>query len=174
MAIGNLGQLSGAKWDEMASQTHKRDMFRGRYQHTIDPKGRLSIPAKFRDALGQYGDHAGQLIVVPNEHSLEVHPLEEWQRIEDKLNAQPMFTPEVRKLSRLFMSRAKETAVDGAGRILLPPDTREQAGLGKDVTLVGGGRKMFEVWGRARFEEYERTQGDALPTLFEKLSAYGV
>ena len=112
--------------------------------------------------------------MVPNEHSLEVHPLEEWQRIEDKLNAQPMFTPEVRKLSRLFMSRAKEAALDGAGRILLPPDTRDQAGLGKDVTLVGGGRKMFEVWDRGRFEEYERTQGDSLPTLFEKLSALGV
>ena len=103
-------------------------MFRGRYQHTIDPKGRLSIPAKFRDALAQYGERAGDLIVVPNEHSLEVHPLEEWQRIEEKLNAQPMFTPEVRQLSRLYMSRAMEASVDGAGRILLPPDTRKQAG----------------------------------------------
>jgi MraZ protein len=149
-------------------------MFRGRYQHTIDPKGRLSIPAKFRDALAHYGDRAEQLIVVPNEHSLEVHPLEEWQRIEDKLNAQPMFTPEVRQLSRLYMSRAKEATLDSAGRILLPPDTRKQAGLEREVTLVGGGRKMFEVWDRGRFEEYERTQGDALPTLFEKLSAFGV
>ena len=146
-------------------------MFRGRYQHTIDPKGRLSVPAKFRDALAQYGE---SLVVVPNEHSLEVHPLGEWQRIEDKLNAQPTFTPEVRDFSRLYMSRAKEAAVDGAGRVLLPPDTRKQAGLEKDVTLVGGGRKMFEVWDRARFEEYERTKGDALPTLYEKLSAYGV
>jgi MraZ protein len=149
-------------------------MFRGRYQHTIDPKGRLSIPAKFREALVHYGDRAGDLIVVPNEHSLEVHPLEEWQRIEEKLNAQPMFTPEVRQLSRLYMSRAMEASVDGAGRILLPPDTRKQAGLEKNVTLVGGGRRMFEVWDRPRFEEYERTQGDSLPTLFEKLSAYGV
>jgi MraZ protein len=149
-------------------------MFRGRYQHTIDPKGRLSIPAKFREALAQYGEQAGELIVVPNEHSLEVHPLEEWQRIEEKLNAQPMFTPEVRQLSRLYMSRAMEASLDGAGRILLPPDTRKQAGLEKNVTLIGGGRRMFEVWDRPRFEEYERTQGDSLPTLFEKLSSYGV
>ena len=149
-------------------------MFRGRYQHTIDPKGRLSIPAKFREALAQYGEQAGELIVVPNEHSLEVHPLEEWQRIAEKLNAQPMFTPEVRQLSRLYMSRAMEASLDGAGRILLPPDTRKQAGLEKNVTLIGGGRRMFEVWDRPRFEEYERTQGDSLPTLFEKLSAYGV
>ena len=147
-------------------------MFRGRYQHTIDPKGRLSVPARFRDALAQYGEN---LVVVPNEYSLEVHPLEEWQRFEEKLNGQSMFSPEVRKVSRLYISRAKDIALDGAGRILLPPDTRAQAGLdSRDVTLVGGGRKMFEVWDRARFEEYERTQGDSLPTLFEKLSAYGV
>jgi transcriptional regulator MraZ len=149
-------------------------MFRGRYQHTIDPKGRLSIPAKFRDALAQYGDHSGELIVVPNEHALEIHPLEEWQRIEDRLNGQSIFSPEGRQVSRLYMSRAKEASVDSAGRVLLPPDTRKQAGLDKDVTLVGGGRRMFEVWDRARFDEYERTQGDSLPTLFEKLSAFGV
>ena len=146
-------------------------MFRGRYQHTIDPKGRLSVPAKFRDALAPYGEN---LVVVPNEHSLEVHPLEEWQRIEEKLNAQSLFAPEVRQLSRLYISRAKDITLDGAGRILLPPDTRKQAGLEKEVTILGGGRKMFEVWDRARFDEYERTQGDALPTLFEKLSALGV
>lgn len=146
-------------------------MFRGRYQHTIDPKGRLSVPAKFRDAMAQYGE---ALVVVPNEHSLEVHPLEEWQRMEEKLNAQSAFAREVRELSRLYISRAKDVILDGAGRILLPPDTRKQAGLERDVTLVGGGRRMFEVWDRQRFEEYERTQGDALPTLFEKLAALGV
>ena len=146
-------------------------MFRGRYHHTIDPKGRLSVPAKFRDALAQYGEN---LVVVPNDQSLEVHPLEEWQRLEEKLNAQSLFAPEVRQLSRLYISRAKDITIDGAGRILLPPDTRKQAGLEKEVTILGGGRKMFEIWDRARFEEYERTEGHALPTLFEKLSALGV
>jgi MraZ protein len=165
-----LSAASGAKWDEVESQPRKI-MFRGRFQHTIDPKGRLSVPARFRDALAPLGN---DLVVVPNEHSLEVHPLEEWQRIEEKLNAQPTFTPEVRAVSRLYISRAKDVTLDAAGRILLPPDTRKQAGLEKDVTLVGGGRRMFEVWDRKRFDEYERTQGDALPTLFEKLSAYGV
>src|SRR4029450_3373992 len=112
-------------------------MFRGRYQHTIDPKGRLSIPAKFRDALAQYGDHPGELIVVPNEAALAVYPPEEWQRIEDKLNGQSIFSPEGRHLSRLYMSRAKETTVDGAGRVLLPPDTRKRAGRAKRGALSG-------------------------------------
>ena len=75
-------------------------MFRGRYQHTIDPKGRLSVPAKFRDALAQYD---GALVVVPNEHCLEVHPLEEWQRIEARLREQSFFSAEVQELGRLYI-----------------------------------------------------------------------
>ncbi len=146
-------------------------MFRGRYQHTIDPKGRLSVPAKFRDVLAQY---EGALIVVPNENALEVHPLEEWERLESRISEQSQFDPEVRKLGRLYVSRAKEVALDGAGRILVPPDSRQQAGLSKEVTLLGPGRRFFEVWDRNRFDEYERTNGDGLPSLFERLSRLGV
>jgi MraZ protein len=146
-------------------------MFRGRFQHRIDPKGRLSVPAKFRDALATY---EGTLVIVPNDHCLEVHPLEEWQRIETKLREQPIFDPEVRELSRIYVSNAKEATLDAAGRILVPPDLREKAGLSKEVTLVGGGLPQFELWDRARFEEYERTRQDRLPSLFERLSSKGV
>jgi len=147
-------------------------MFRGRYLHTIDPKGRLSIPAKFRDALKDGYDD--RLVVVPNESCLEVHPLEEWQRIEQKLGEKSLFDPDVRKLGRLYIPRAKDTALDRAGRILIPPDVREQAGLAKEVTLVGGGRRHFEVWDRTRFEEFERINQDELPSVFDKLSSLGV
>lgn len=155
----------------MDPHLHGGEMFRGRYQHSIDPKGRLSVPAKFRDVLAQY---EGTLIVVPNDNALEVHPLEEWQRLENRINEQSQFDPEVRKLGRLYISRAKDVDIDGAGRILVPPDSRQQAGLGKDVTLVGPGRRFFEIWDRPRFEEYERTNGDGLPSLFERLSRLGV
>jgi MraZ protein len=146
-------------------------MFRGRYQHTVDPKGRLSVPAKFRDVLAQFD---GNLVVVPNEHCLEVHPLEEWQRIETRLREQSMFNPEVRAFSRLYVSRAKDVGLDSAGRILLPPDSRQEAGLQKDVTLVGGGLAWFEVWDRRRFEEHERAGVDSLPNLMKQMSALGV
>jgi MraZ protein len=146
-------------------------MFRGRYQHTIDPKGRLSVPAKFRDVLAQYD---GNLIVVPNDHSLEVHPLEEWERLEARINQQSAFAPEVRALGRLYISRAKDVALDNVGRILLPTDSRQRAGLAREVTLVGLGRPFFEIWDRTRFDEYERTNGDELPSLFERLSQLGV
>ncbi len=147
-------------------------MFRGRYHHTIDPKGRLSVPAKFRDVLAQR--YEGNLVVVPNDFSLEVHPLVEWERIESKLREQSMFNPEVRDIARLYISRARDVELDGAGRVLLPPDARQQAGLAKDVMLVGGGLPHFEVWDHQRFEEYERTRQDRLGTLFDKLSALGV
>src|SRR5438445_11855063 len=108
-------------------------MFRGRYQHTIDPKGRLSVPAKFRDALAQYD---GALIVVPNDYCLEVHPLEEWQRIETKLREQSIFNPEVRELSRLFISRAKDVTLDAVGRVRIPPAATDQVWVSKCVTLA--------------------------------------
>jgi MraZ protein len=137
----------------------------------VDPKGRLSVPAKFRDVLAQYD---GNLVVVPNEHSLEIHPLEEWQKIESRLREQSMFNPEVRAFSRLYVSRAKDVGLDGAGRILLPPDSRQEAGLQKDVTLVGGGLAWFEVWDRRRFEEHERAGAESLPSLMKQIAALGV
>jgi MraZ protein len=146
-------------------------MFRGRYEHTIDPKGRVSVPAKFRDELAKY---EGGLIVVPNDNALEVYPLEEWERLEIRINEKSPFDPEVRKLGRLYMSWAKDVALDGAGRILLPPDSRQKSGLGRDVTLVGLSRPFFEIWDRRRLEEYERTNGDGLSALFEKASQLGV
>jgi MraZ protein len=146
-------------------------MFRGRYPHTIDAKGRLSVPAKFRDALAA-GD--GHLVLVPNEHSLEVHPVEQWEQMEARLQQQSRFNPTVRDFVRLYTSRAREVTLDGVGRILLPPDARQQAGLERDVMLVGGGLAHFEVWDRRRFEEFERSEGARLPTLLSELSKLGV
>src|SRR2546426_8220019 len=127
-------------------------MFRGRYQHTIDPKGRLSVPARFRDALAQYD---GSLIVVPNDFCLEVHPLEEWQRIETKLREQSVFNPEVREVSRLYISRAKDASLDAAGRVLLPPGVRGEAGVAEDGAPGGGGAPPVEGGGRGPVEEDE-------------------
>ncbi len=147
-------------------------MFRGRYFHTIDPKGRLSIPAKFREALSN--GYGGRLVVVPNEHCLEVHPLEEWERIEAKVRELSVFNPEVKKISRLYISQAKDTELDSQGRILIPPDARAKANLTKEAALVGGGLMHFEIWDRHRFDEFDRLHQDELPTVFEKLSSLGV
>lgn len=157
----------------MKSHDHPDDMFRGRFAHTIDPKGRLSVPAKFRDVLAQSYDDQN-LVVVPDERCLQVYPVAEWQRIEAKLREQSMFNPRVSEISRLFMSRARDVAVDSAGRMLLPPDARREAGLDKDVWLVAGGLPRFEVWDRGRFEDYERAEQHKLPDLQNELSSLGV
>ena len=94
--------------------------------------------------------------------------------MEAKLRDQSQFSAEVREISRLYFSRAKDVTLDAVGRILLPPDVRQEAGLEKDVTLVGGGLPKFEVWDRARFEEYERAGQSKLPSLFDKLASLGV
>jgi transcriptional regulator MraZ len=148
-------------------------MFRGRYQHAIDPKGRLSVPSKYRDVLAQYD--GSTLIVVPmlvhGEVAIQVHPLEEWERIErDLTEKSSMFDAEARRVGRLYISLAKEVEPDGAGRILLPPDTRKEAGIGRDVTLVGPGRKYFEIWDRERLEEYDRANFGELSAAFQRLA----
>ncbi len=147
-------------------------MFRGRFYHTIDPKGRLSIPSKFRDAVEkEYGEK--RLVVVPNDHCLEVHPFKEWERIEAKVKALPQMDRDVQQFNRLYVSRAVDAAFDGQGRIQIPPDYRERAGLQKDVVLVGG-VLTFEIWNKERWEEYDRTHQPELPALFEKISSRGV
>src|SRR5438128_9670016 len=108
-------------------------MFIGRYQHTIDPKGRVSIPARYRNALAQYD---GNLVVVPQDQCLNVYPFAVWEHVVGALNEQSQFDERLRRVGRLWISRAREVELDGAGRILLPPDSRQQAGLAKDVTLA--------------------------------------
>src|SRR5437899_12054707 len=134
-------------------------MFIGRYQHTIDPKGRVSIPARYRSTLAQY---EGNLIVVPQEQCLDVYPFTAWERVVGALNDQSQFDERLRRVGRLWISRAREAELDGAGRILLPPDSRQQAGLAKDVTLVGLAPAIFEIWDRKRLAAYQRANGHAL------------
>lgn len=147
-------------------------MFRGRFAHTIDPKGRLSVPSRFRDALERdYGER--RLVVAPNDHCLEVHPFRAWERMEDKVKALSQMDPEVQKFNRLYISRAMDVTLDGQGRIQIPPEYRGKAALVKDVMIIGG-VLMFEIWNRDRWEEYERTNQPELQTLFEKISSRGV
>ena len=148
-------------------------MFRGRFQLTIDPKGRLSIPAKFRDVLRN--DFEGKVIVVPHtaDACLEVHPLAEWERKEEDFRARQLLDSEKRKASRLYFSRAKDALLDGAGRILIPPDVREQAGLSRDVMIVAGGERFFEVWDRARLQEFEVNNRHELQAVLDRVSGGG-
>jgi len=112
-------------------------VFFGRFDHTIDSKGRISVPAHFRDVL--LGDP--RLVVAPHtvfgQRCLDLFPQAEWQKLLDKVAALPRFSPTVTKFEMGYLARAHRCDIDAAGRILLPPVLRQHAGLMKDVVFLG-------------------------------------
>lgn len=119
-------------------------MFRGVTQLSLDAKGRLAIPARYRSEL--MSTCSGHLIVtVDPSKCLLIYPQPAWEPIEQKLNNLSSFDSKTRNLQRLLVGNASDVEMDAAGRILLPPPLRLFAGLSKDVVLVGQGTK-FELW----------------------------
>lgn len=122
-------------------------MFMGEYNHTIDTKGRLIIPSKFRDQLGD------EFIVTKGlDGCLFAFPKNEWQIFEEKLRALPLSQKNARKFTRFFVSGASTCELDKQGRILLPQTLREFAGLEKDVVLAGNLNRV-EIWSKASWTE---------------------
>lgn len=122
-------------------------MFRGRYEHTVDTKGRLSIPSKYREVL--LGKDDERLIitnfVINSKRCLDVYPLDAWRSLEEAADAKPQFDPRMAAFQNYYMSGAKECTLDPHGRILIPPELRQHAGLKRDVMLVSAGKK-FRIW----------------------------
>jgi MraZ protein len=119
-------------------------MFRGKFKHTLDEKGRFSLPAKFREVLRvKYGSE--NLVVTNYPDCLVAYPLEEWQKIENKLLSLPWDIPEVRQYVRYFLGAAEEYQPDKQGRILLSQSLREEIKLEREVILLGM-LTHFEIW----------------------------
>ena len=125
-------------------------MFRGRYEHTIDSKGRVSLPAKFREVLKEKYDD--QLIVTNLDGCLVAYPDEEWQVIEEKVSSMSIVRREVKAFQRFFISGAAECPVDKQGRILIPAGLRKYAELEKDIVFAGMTNKI-EVWSKKRWSQ---------------------
>lgn len=141
-------------------------MFRGHYRHTIDTKGRLSIPSRFREALADgWGD---QLVIVPNGKGLDVHPLRSWEELEARVAALPRLDPDARHFRYSYLSRGQDVVLDPQGRIQISSQYREGAGLVKDVVIIGM-QVLFEVWDAERWAHFERDSGGG--TLDEQVRA---
>lgn len=126
-------------------------MFRGATQITLDAKGRLAIPTRYRERIA--ARCGGQLVVtVDKDYCLLVYPFPDWEDIERKLVALPSFDKQARRLQRLMVGYATEIEMDGSGRILLPRELREFAGLDKQAILLGQGNK-FELWDEESWNE---------------------
>lgn len=121
-------------------------MFMGEYNHTIDAKGRLIIPSKFREALGD-------VFVVTKglDGCLFVYDNAEWNVFEEKLKSLPLTNKDARQFVRFFLAGAAEVEVDKQGRILVPNVLREFAELNKDVVLIGVASRI-EIWSKERFD----------------------
>jgi MraZ protein len=116
-------------------------MFRGINSITIDAKGRMAIPARYRDLL----DSAMVLTIDTEETCLLLYPVLEWQKIEASLQKLPSFNAAARRIQRLLIGHATDIDLDTQGRILLPQELRQYANLQKQAVLIGQGNK-FEVW----------------------------
>jgi len=146
-------------------------VFRGRYEHSIDPKGRLSIPSKFREILTSNYDE--RLILTNFDNCLWAYPVREWKQVEDKVASLPQFKPEVKSLQRFFISAASECPLDPNGRIIIPTTLRKYAGLENDVVIVGMTLR-FEIWARDRWQKvFEQAERD-LDSIGEKLADLGI
>ena len=151
-------ELNGRKWGAIV-------MLMGEYNHTIDAKGRLIVPAKFREVLGD------EFVVTKGlDNCLFVYPNDEWQKFEEKLQTLPLTNKNARQFTRFFLAGSVE--VDKHGRILLPSVLREFAGLEKDVVLVGVASRI-EIWSKDRWLQSISTYDDDMDEVVANMESLG-
>jgi MraZ protein len=138
-------------------------MFMGEYQHTIDDKGRLIMPAKFREGLGE-----NFVVTKGLDNCLFVYPMNEWKVLEEKLRSLPFTKSDARAFARFFFSGAIECELDKQGRILLTANLRDHAQLQKDVYIIGVSSRL-EIWSKEVWEEYNSKTQESYEELAEKM-----
>lgn len=125
-------------------------MFGGRYEYTLDEKGRVSIPAKFREALSARYDM--RLILTNLDGCIVGYPYQEWLNIEERTSNYTNIRKEARAFLRYFYSGVTECPIDKLGRILIPQSLKTDAAIKKNVVIIGMGKKI-EIWAQERWEE---------------------
>lgn len=143
-------------------------MFMGEFQHSLDNKGRLIFPAKFREELGE------KFIATKGlDNCLFVYGPEEWAILENKLQQLPMTKPEVRAFVRFFFAGAAELVWDKQGRVLLPPNLREYAQLDRDVVVIGVATRI-EIWSKESWAAYNEKISPTVTQIAETLADLGI
>jgi len=146
-------------------------MFRGSFDHTLDAKGRLSLPSKFRDVLTGKNDNRIMItnFITNGARCLDVYPLDEWQRLEEKVRGKQRFGLEVNDFENYYLGRAQECSLDNQWRILIPPTLRKYANLQRDVVLVSAVEK-FRVWDQ---ETWNKVFADAEEKFTQNPESFG-
>ena len=143
-------------------------MLLGEYNHTIDEKGRLIIPAKFRNDLGE-----NVVICKGLEGCLFVYSQEEWESFVNELKSLPRMNKDARIFQRYFFGSANELTYDKHGRVLVPPSLRKDAGLEKEVTLVGV-QDRVEIWDKDLWEERSEVSEEELDAIADRMESIGI
>jgi MraZ protein len=143
-------------------------MLIGQYEHTIDTKKRLALPAKFR---GELGDKV--IITRGIESCLVVYTEKEWKIMSDKLGSLTISQSEARSFTRMILAGAMEVALDKLGRILIPDYLKKYAGLKKNVVICGLSNRL-EIWDSAKWETYKKKAEKGVDALVSKLGGLGI
>ena len=146
-------------------------MFRGQYEHTIDPKGRVSVPSKFREVLAARGD--GRLVITHFDNHLMAYPFDEWRIFEEKMAALPSTNDEVASFIRYLVAGAVDCEVDKQGRVLIPPPLRDSGGLTSEVVLAGA-LKKFEIWDKKRWHDERKKTMENFGSIKGALAGLGL
>ncbi len=147
-------------------------MWQGQHEHAMDAKGRVALPARFRESLSAAGEDRF-VLTSSLDPCLVAYPLAEWRAFEEKLSRLPRFDPSVVKLRRLYVSAAQEVTFDAQGRVLVPPSLRTHAGLEKEALWAGLGR-YAELWSKERWTRAIETTEDERAALAGKLAELGL
>ncbi|HLS61264.1 MAG TPA: division/cell wall cluster transcriptional repressor MraZ [Virgibacillus sp.] len=143
-------------------------MFMGEFQHNIDMKGRIIVPAKFREGLGE------RFIVTRGlDKCLFVYPLDEWGIMEEKLKKLPLTKKDARSFTRFFFSGAVECEVDKQGRINIPPPLRTYASLNKECVVIGVSNRI-EFWSSENWDEYFNDSEESFADIAENLMDFDI
>jgi MraZ protein len=143
-------------------------MLLGEFQHSLDTKGRVAVPAKFRDKLS-----AGAIITRGLDNCLFVFTREEWEKLADKIIALPLAQSNSRAFARLMLAGAMDAELDRQGRMLVPEYLRKYADLKKEVTIAGIMNRI-EIWDSATWAKYKERTESASDEIAEKLGELGI
>ena len=143
-------------------------MFIGEYRHSLDVKGRIIVPAKFRDGLGD------KFVLTKGlDGCLFAYSKEEWANFEEKIKSLPLTNKDARAFVRFFFAGAVECEIDKQGRTLIPPMLREYAGLNKDLVIIGVSNRV-EIWSQDKWDSYSEAEDLEADELAEKMAMLGI
>ena len=143
-------------------------MFLGESRHALDPKGRLTVPARFRAELGNVVYATKGL-----DRCIFIYTMDEWKKLEEKIYALPFTKGDVRAFTRMFFSGASELEMDKQGRVLLPASLIEYAGIDKEIMIMGVGARI-ELWSIDNWSAYEKEATRSFEEITENLVNFGL